>query len=415
MLLMMFAGWINRQQPDLIGYLFAEIVAARTGADTRGRQVDAPLVEHQYTSSDQFTYANRLVRSMEDDSGFVNTVDRAAEVGRSDFYKRAALENLAPLWRVLHGLVTEQPATSCVAAHWSYEKIRPYLMEACELISTGEAQRRVLVLENPGLRGQSRITRSLFAGLQIIRPGEIAAAHRHTAAALRFIIEGTGAYTAVEGERTTMSAGDLVITPSWTWHDHGNESERPMVWLDGLDMHIVNLCDASFREEFAGEYALSRPEGAAAAEAGSNLLPVDFKSRSQTSPIFNYRYEVTRAALEKLARFRDPDLHHGYMMKYINPVTGGSAIPTLSTAMQLLPKGFTTLPYRSTASTVFAVVEGSGVVRVEEQSFDWHGGDVFVVPSWKNFILEASREATLFSYSDRVVQEKLDFFREQRG
>ncbi|UZW55353.1 cupin domain-containing protein [Sphingobium sp. JS3065] len=151
--------------------------------------------------------------SVEDD-GIVATVDRQAELGRMSFYEKAGSENLAPLWRVLHGLVTETPRPTAIPAHWSYRSVRPYLMEACDIISTSEAERRVLVLENPGLRGQSRITPSLFAGLQIILPGEIAPAHRHIASALRFIVEGSGAYTAVAGEKTMMEPGDFVITPS---------------------------------------------------------------------------------------------------------------------------------------------------------------------------------------------------------
>ena len=109
---------------------------------------------------------------------------------RSDFYQRASEQSLAPLWRVLHGLVTETPNSPCVPAQWRYELVRPYLIESCGLISTEEAERRVLILENPGMPGQSRITRNLFAGLQIILPGEVAPAHRHVASALRFIVEG---------------------------------------------------------------------------------------------------------------------------------------------------------------------------------------------------------------------------------
>ncbi len=346
----------------------------------------------------------------------VETVNRAAEVGRGEFYDRAAEESLAPLWRVLHGLVTETPRSPCVPAHWSYERVRPYLLEACDLISTEEAQRRVLILENPGMPGQSRITRSLFAGLQIICPGEIAPAHRHVASALRFVIEGRNAYTAVDGERTTMEAGDFVITPSWTWHDHGNESIAPMVWLDGLDMHIVNLLDASFREDYPGDaYPLTRPEGSAYAEAGRNLLPIDFPCAGQTSPLFNYPYRATREALEKLRRFRDPDPCFAFKMRYINPVNGGPAMPTLSTAMQLLPKGFKTEPYRCTAGTVFVIVEGQGRVHIGERSFSWNPHDVFVVPSWHPMRMEAVTDAMIFSFSDQVVQEKLGLFRERRG
>jgi gentisate 1,2-dioxygenase len=227
--------------------------------------------------------------------GIVPTVDLAAEEGRKDFYGRAKHQNLAPLWRVLHGLVTGKPVTRAVPAIWHYADVRPYLMEACELIGAAEAERRVMVLENPGLPGQSRITQSLFAGLQIILPGEVAPAHRHTASALRFIVEGRNAFTAVAGERTMMEPGDFVITPSWTWHDHGNEGSGPMVWLDGLDMHIVNMLAASFREDMGGKaHPLERPEGAAPAEFGNNLLPVDVVHRSQTSPIFNYPYRKSR-------------------------------------------------------------------------------------------------------------------------
>jgi gentisate 1,2-dioxygenase len=349
------------------------------------------------------------------DDGMVATVDRAAEAGRADFYRRASSQHLAPLWRVLHGLVTEQPVPGCVPTQWRWRDVRPYLMESCELISTEEAERRVMVLENPGLPGQSRITQSLFGGLQIILPGEVAPAHRHVASALRFIVEGRDAYTAVAGEKTMMEPGDFVITPSMTWHDHGNVGSAPMVWLDGLDMHIVNMLAASFREGYGGKVQpIHRPEGAALAETGANLLPIDQVYRGQTSPIFNYPYRRTREALDQLARFRKINDWHGHKMRYANPVTGGWAMPTIATWMQLLPQGFETRPYRSTDSTVFTVVEGRGSSRIGEQVFEWEPHDIFVVPSWVTATHAASSaDAVLFSYSDRAVQEKLDLLREE--
>jgi len=350
------------------------------------------------------------------ESGIVASVDLEAEQGRGEFYGRAREQSLTPLWRVLHGLVTEVPKPGCAPHLWRYAQVRPYLMEACELISAKEAERRVLVLENPALPGQSRITQSMFGGLQIILPGEVAPPHRHIASALRFIIEGHDAYTAVAGERTTMHPGDFVITPSWTWHDHGNESDAPMVWLDGLDMHIVNLMGASFREGYAGErHPLTRPEGAAWAEAGTNLLPVGHVCASQTSPIFNYPYDRTREALDRLARFREIDPWHGHKMRYINPVTGGWAMPTIATWMQLLPRGFGSRAYRSTDSTIFVVVEGQGRSRVGDFDFEWGPHDIFVVPSWVAVQHVAGSDAVLFSYSDRAVQEKLDLLREEKS
>lgn len=213
-----------------------------------------------------------------------------------------------------------------------------------------------------------------------------------------------------------MEPGDFVITPSMTWHDHGHEGQGPMVWLDGLDMHIVNLFDASFREAHeARVQPLHRPEGAAMAEAGSGLLPVDQSYGSLTSPIFNYPYRRTREALDQLARFRPLNAWHGHKMRYVNPVNGGWAMPTMATWMQLLPKGFCSAPYRSTDSTVFAVVEGSGRSTIAGRGFDWGPQDIFVVPSWHTVQHEAgSSDAVLFSYSDRAVQDKLDLFREEQ-
>ncbi|QSR19341.1 gentisate 1,2-dioxygenase [Novosphingobium sp. KA1] len=353
---------------------------------------------------------------MSETDGIVETVNLAAEEGRMGFYDRAREENLAPLWRVLHGLVTAEPKVTALPAHYSYDKVRPYLMEACDLIGTEEAERRVMVLENPGLPGQSRITPSLFCGLQIILPGEIAPAHRHVASALRFIVEGRDAYSAIAGEKTMMEVGDFVITPSMTWHDHGNESDGPMVWIDGLDMHMVNLFSASFRDSYPGAtHPTLKPQGGTMAEVGYNMIPEGYEHASQTSPIFNYSYRRTREALDQLARFREHDACHGFRMNYINPLTGSSAMPTISTAMRLLPKGFSSVPYRSTAGTVFNVVEGKATVRIGDQTFSVVAKDIFVVPSWFPVQFEAEEDTVMFSYSDQIAQAKLDYFREKRG
>jgi gentisate 1,2-dioxygenase len=331
----------------------------------------------------------------------------AAEIGR---------HNLAPLWDVLADLVTPEPGSSCRPALWPWAQTRPAVMRSGELISAQEAVRRVLVLENPGMLGESRITTSLYAGLQLILPGEVAPVHRHTQSALRFVVEGEGAYTAVGGEKTLMREGDFVITPSWAWHDHGNESERAMIWLDGLDIPLLKFLDASFAET-PGEarHSLSRPEGDALARFGSGLLPVDHQPGSLTSPVFNYPYARTREALENLRRADEWDLCHGLKLKYVNPETGDFAMPTIATFMQLLPKGFASAAYRSTDASVFAVVEGSGTSRVGEVTFAWGPRDVFVVPSWHDVRHEAAEDAVLFSFSDRAIQAKLGLWREDRG
>src|ERR1700716_2450173 len=218
---------------------------------------------------------------------------------RQQFYDRIAPLGLTPLWEKLHHLVTPQPVSPCQPAIWHYREVRPHLMMAGGLITAMEATRRVLILENPGFPGQATITGSLFAGLQLILPGEIAPSHRHTQSALRFIVEGSGAYTAVDGERTTMQPGDFIITPSWTWHDHGHPGADPVVWLDGLDMRVVKTFAAQFHEPFpADTQPISRSEGASAARYGSNMRPLDPVSPyGKTSPIFSYPYARSREAL----------------------------------------------------------------------------------------------------------------------
>src|ERR1700760_1320737 len=335
---------------------------------------------------------------------------------RRDFYERIGSLSMAPLWESLHQLVPPSPAPKYVAAAWDYDKVRPFLMESGTLITAKEAVRRVLILENPSMPGSSCITPTLYAGLQLILPGEVAPAHRHTQSALRFIIEGHGAYTAVDGERTAMQPGDFVITPSWTWHDHGNETEEPMVWLDGLDIQIVKLLSASFAEQAPAEVqSVTRPEGDSAARFGNNLMPVDWRPEVKTSPVFNYPYARTREALETLSRNGDPDPYHGHKMRYVNPASGEYAMPTIGTFIQLLPKGFSTAPYRSTDGTVYVAGEGIGESRVGDQVFCWQPRDIFVAPSWMPVSHHAEDEAVLFSYSDRPVQEKLGLWREQRG
>ena len=336
---------------------------------------------------------------------------------RQAFYDRIDAHSLAPLWENLHALVTDTPATPALPVHWDYDNVvRPYLMECSGLITAKEAVRRVLILENPGLRGRASVTHSLFAGLQLIMPGEVAPAHRHTQSALRFVIEGEGAYTTVEGERTLMRPGDFVITPSWTWHDHGNDSSRPMVWMDGLDIPMVRLLDASFAEPGnADSQSVVRPEGDSMARFGANLLPVDWRPREKSSPIFNYPYARTREALGALAKNGEPDACHGYKMRYVNPATGDYAMPTIGAFIQLLPGGFASAPYRATDGTVYSVVEGEGETVMGEVAFRWKPRDVFVVPSWRQHVHRAASEAVLFSFSDRPVQDELGLWREQRG
>jgi gentisate 1,2-dioxygenase len=245
---------------------------------------------------------------------------------------------------------------------------------------------------------------------------EIAPAHRHTQSALRFVLESSGGFTAVGGEKTEMQFGDFVITPNWEWHDHGNTTDDPIFWLDGLDIPVVQFFDASFAEGLGeDQQEITIPTNDSTARYGANMLPLGYERAKPTSPIFNYPYARSREALEQMRKTEEWDPSHGLKMRYINPVDGGWAMPTIGTCLQLLPKGFSGAPYKSTDATVYVCVEGSGRTRVRDQVIDWKPRDVFVVPSWHEIIHETDEDAVLFSYSDRPIQEKLGLFRDHRG
>jgi gentisate 1,2-dioxygenase len=344
---------------------------------------------------------------------FHTTPDSTDE--RREFYTRLQKKNTAPLWEILAKLFPMEPRPSCVPVLWNYDDdIRPLLLEAGRLITAKEATRRVLILENPGIRGTSQITQSLYAGIQLIMPGEIAPTHRHTASAIRFIIEGNGAYTTVDGERTTMNPGDFILTPSWTFHDHGNPSDSPCMWIDGLDFPIVNMLDTAFAETYPEEMQpVTKKEGDSLVRYGANMLPIEHKPERQSSPIFNYPYSRTREALDGL--YRNGPVHpcHGIKLQYVDPATGGYPMPTIAAFMQLLPKGFRGGAYQSTDSTIFSVVEGRGRTRIGSETLDWKERDIFVAPSWQPVSHEAETESVIFSFSDRPAQKAFGFWRER--
>ena len=331
-----------------------------------------------------------------------------------EYYARLGGKNTAALWEVLSGIVPAAPRRICVPAMWRYDEVRPLLMEAGRRITAEEAERRVLILENPGIRGHSGATQSLYAGLQLVLPGEVARTHRHVAAALRLVIESSGGYTAVDGERVTMHPGDFILTPSWTWHDHGNPGEAPVIWLDGLDIPIVNHFETSFFEHHPDEIEpVIRPEGDSLARYGANMMPLEYQPPRASSPLFSYPYARSRETLEHVYRNSAVHPSHGAKMQFINPATGGYTMPTIGAFLQLLPAGFTGAPYRATDGSVYCVVEGRGQSRVGESNFAWKEHDIFVAPSWYPVSHHAETEAVLFSFSDRPVQKALGLWREE--
>ena len=335
-------------------------------------------------------------------------------------YAEMAPQHLFPLWEVLHALVTPTPTSPIQPYLWHYDTARAHLLRAGDLISAEQAERRVLILENPGLPGTSSVTTSLYAGLQLILPGEVAPCHRHTQCALRFVMEGDDAFTALDGEKAVMRPFDLVLTPNWQWHDHGNASAAPMIWLDGLDIPTVLHFAASFAERLP-DGAMAHPEtapaGDTAARYGRNLRPYGGTlgaRRPQGLPLFHYPYAEWRDSLAVTARNGDPDPHLGHALEFVNPADGGPVMPTIAAHVRLLPAGFSTRPRRATDATVLVVVEGTGSARVGEQDFTLAPRDLLVVPSWASLTLAAVSDLVLFGYSDAAAQQKLGLWREAR-
>jgi gentisate 1,2-dioxygenase len=267
-------------------------------------------------------------------------------------------------------------------------------MRAAELVGTQEAERRVLVLTNPATPGLWA-TNTLSANIQVVMPGEIARSHRHTAAALRMVIESRGGYTAVNGERLAMLPGDLVLTPNWTWHDHANDSDAPMIWLDGLDSGLIRMLEATFYETYPNE---TQPVG----------------DEPSLSP-WRYPYIEARAALDKQAAGGHSDPFDGVILEYTNPVTGGAVMPTIGCYLQLLRPGDHTRAHRHTSNTAYHVIEGQGFTIVGDTRLDWEDKDVFVVPTWMfhEHVNTGRRDAVLFSHTDAPIMRALGLWREE--
>ena len=325
--------------------------------------------------------------------------------------------SVAPLWRYYGTLLPAEPKNRARPHVWHYARLRPHALHFSRELSMAEAERRVLMLINPALTEPPATVNTLFAGIQILMPGETAQAHRHTAAAFRFIIEGNGAYTTVNGECVPMRAGDLLLTPSWHWHDHTHSGDGVMMWLDGLDYPLVNALDAGFFESYEQRtQPVTRPENMSSRQLlHGRLNPVWEPPQTNISPVGNYCWTETKRALDAIADDAMGSSAEGIQLEYSNPWTGGPVMPTMSCRIARLRAGFLGTPRRHTASTIYHVVSGQGSTEVDGQRLDWTDKDVFVVPGWTPYIhrIAADQDAILFAYSDEPVLRALGLYREQ--
>lgn len=348
---------------------------------------------------------------------------QAPQADLDKFYEDLKKYDLGALWTAqdLGAMMRRpkvEPKPQAVPHVWHWKDIRPRAMLATELVGTQQAERRVLQLRNPAVKERSATTNTLFGGIQIVMPGEVARAHRHSMAALRFIIESEGGYTNVNGEPIPMRPGDLVLTPNWTWHDHANDTGKPMIWLDGLDAPLVRLLEAGFQEEFPEEtQPVSEARGLSQTKYGAGpLRPAWEHHEARYSPLMHYPWPETKKALVSLAGMAEGSPFDGIIMEYSNPVTGGPVMPTMGCYVQMLRPGERTRAHKHTSSAVYHVVEGRGRSAIGGQELEWDEKDTFCLPGWtghEHINASTTEPAFLFSFTDIPVLDSLDLLREE--
>ena len=300
-------------------------------------------------------------------------------------FSDARAQSAEALWTQMHAMVPPIPAPKALAHVWQWKTMKPLLDRAGALVSAADAERRVFMLVNPALAAPYT-TDTLYAGLQLIRPGEVARAHRHVAFALRFIVEGEGAFTAVGGEKVTMQRGDLVLTPSWQYHDHGNESDAPMIWLDGLDLPVYQFFPANFAQPYAQERYPSEPA------AGDSPL--------------RYPWEEMQARL-------DSSDDAFVWAPYAQRGDGTPISRVIGAAAERVAAGASSPERRETAGIVYHVFEGNGTTQAGDVTLRWTRGDTFCIPSWSPYRHTAGDDAYLFRFDDRPVLEAIGAYRRE--
>jgi gentisate 1,2-dioxygenase len=295
---------------------------------------------------------------------------------------------------------------------WRWEDIYAGLMKATDVVPMADTTRRTIQLKNPSLTHW--MTNTIHISVQAVLPGEVAEAHRHNAAAIRFVVQGAeGAFTVVEREALPMGDGDLVTTPNWTWHDHYNDGDKPVIWLDGLDIRLVRLAKL-FSEPFsAARQPIQRPQGFSGMTLGHVRAP--YLQREQRTPPFRYAWADTQATFEALKAAEAEDECDGFYLTYTHPVHGGPTLPTFACDIQLLRPRRSLKAHRHSCTTIYHAFRGDGVTEIEGERFGWKQGDIFVVPPWNWHKHEntSSGESILFAMTDRPAMEALDIYREE--
>jgi gentisate 1,2-dioxygenase len=335
----------------------------------------------------------------------------AAAATSEEFYAEMAACNVAPLWDRYNQLAPPEPAPRDRGMQWRWSQLKPLIDRACREVSVELAERRVLMLINPGFNGLITSTTGLYGAIQVLMPGEAARPHRHTASAFRFVLEGQGGCTTVNGKPCVMNEGDLILTPNWAWHDHTNPGSDRVVWFDGLDVPVTMFYNAWFGEDrFEGAYPETEASLPDAAHAGGGLRPVTGLPSPPCSPRIRYAREDVDAVLDAMPAAADGSR----LVRYTNPVDGGAVTPTMDLYMLRLAASAATCAKRTTHNTVGVVARGSGHSMLGDRRIEWSRGDVVTFPhwTWTTHCADAGG-AELFLLTDRDLVTRLGLLREE--
>ena len=300
-------------------------------------------------------------------------------------YKEAERLNVSPGWVERQiPILWHEARSKFVPARWRYQEVKAALDAAGRLIDVSLAERRNLVMRNPFVENNFATANTLVLAYQMILPGELAPSHRHSSHALRYIVDSVGSFSVVNGQKVPMETGDVVLTPGWCWHGHGQEGDKPGYWIDALDVPLTHLLEPMFWENHPQRYE-------------------KITSIAADSP-FRFTRDAIRAGLDRSKP--DPAGFHGPRLNLEAP-----DIPVMTLSMECLNSGFVTRRQRSTANRVFVVVQGCGETTVAHETLQWQEGDTFVVPSWNRYQHNALSDAILFEVSDEAVIRFSGYYR----
>jgi gentisate 1,2-dioxygenase len=352
-----------------------------------------------------------------DDTAGITTLALREDAALEALYAGLEAAELQPLWTITEELLTPTPRPAAIPWLWAAATMKPLAREAIRLVPVERGgERRVLALRNPGLGGRPYAVGTLWGALQCLGPKEVAPAHRHTPGAVRFVLEGEGVWTTVDGDACDMSPGDLVLTPSMRWHDHTNGGDQEMFWFDGLDLPMIQALDGVFFERWAGPgesqpqpFEHNTSESRYRNSTGRRYThgAVSGPLTSRPSELLIYRWADTAAELDRLGRESSDAL---VAVEYTDPETGSSVLPTMACAVHRV-RGHSSAVRRA-GNAVYVVFSGQGESVIDGRRFTWGTGDMFVVPSW-SAVEHIAAQADLFVLSDEPVLRALGIARQQ--